>query len=99
MVEIVVVQIQLQATLFIGGDMQRGVDGITAAEMHPPAVWLAYRGAVRAIFSLSLSLMLKLPRNMSISATPAPIHRQGVSCCGVKSGAGGTLKQSHQVMM
>ena len=46
MVEIAVVQIQLQATLFIGGNMQRGVDGITAAEMHPPAVWgLAYRGA------------------------------------------------------
>ena len=46
MVEIAVVQIQLQATLFIGGNMQRGVDGITAAEMHPPAVWgLAYSGA------------------------------------------------------
>ncbi|CNU66715.1 Uncharacterised protein [Salmonella enterica subsp. enterica serovar Bovismorbificans] len=35
--------------------------------------------SVNAIFSLSLSLMLKLPRNMSMSATPAPIHRQGFS--------------------
>ena len=79
MVEIAVVQIQLQATLFIGGNMQRGVDGITAAEMRQPSGDSLTVAPVRAIFSLSLSLMLKLPRNMSMSATPAPTHRQGVS--------------------
>ena len=45
MAEIIVVQIQLQATLFIDGDVQRGVDGVTATEMHLPAVRrLADRG-------------------------------------------------------
>ena len=55
MVEIAVVQIQLQATLFIGGNMQRGVDGITAAEMHPPAVRrLADRGVGQGNFLIEL---------------------------------------------
>jgi hypothetical protein len=67
MVEIVVLQIQLQATLFIGGDLQRGVDGGAAAEITRQPSRFADRGTVRAIFSLSLSLMLKLPRNISIS--------------------------------
>jgi hypothetical protein len=71
MVEIVVLQIQLQATLFIGGDLQRGVDGGAAAEMtRQPSGDSLTVALVRAIFSLSLSLMLKLPRNISISATP-----------------------------
>ncbi len=38
MAEVIVVQVQLQAALFIGRDVQRGVDGITAAEMYQPAI-------------------------------------------------------------
>ncbi|EFE07655.1 hypothetical protein CIT292_08838 [Citrobacter youngae ATCC 29220] len=50
-----VMKVELQTPLFVGGDVQRGVDGIATAEIYPPAVRrLANRGVGQRNFLIEL---------------------------------------------